>query len=285
LIFHADGTLADGPIALCEVQAYVYAAKTGIAEAARDLGYVEHPQRLEREAEALRQRFASQFWCGDIRTYAIALDGKKRPCRVRTSNAGHSLFGGIAIEEHAAAVTETLLHSDGFSGWGIRTVSSSEARYNPMSYHNGSIWPHDNALIAAGFARYRCMDAVGKVVTGLFDAANFSELHRLPELFCGFPRRPGRAPTLYPVACSPQSWAAGAAFLLLQAAIGLRIDATRKRVLLRHPMLPEWLPQLCISNVRVDSESAVDLVLERYHDTVGLRVPRRQGDVEIVVVT
>src|ERR1051326_5703450 len=185
-IFHADGSLAEGPIALCEVQAYVYAAKTGIARAARTLGYLDLARDLEHQAEVLRERFESSFWCEELATYVIALDGEKRQCRVRSSNAGQCLFGGIASEDHAAAVTRTLLNNDRFSGWGIRTVASSEARYNPMSYHNGSIWPHDNALIAIGLARYNQMEALTKVFSGQFDAAIFSDLNRLPELFCGF---------------------------------------------------------------------------------------------------
>jgi glycogen debranching enzyme len=153
-----------------------------------------------------------------------------------------------------------------------------------MSYHNGSVWPHDNALIAAGFARYKHMDAVSRVLGGLFDLAIFTDLHRLPELFCGFARRKGKGPTLYPVACSPQAWASGAAFLLLQAAIGLRVDAARRQVLLLHPMLPESVPEVFIRNLRVDQGTKVDLVLRRQRDAVGLEVSRREGDVEVLVI-
>ena len=283
-IFHADGSIAEGPIALCEVQAYVYAAKCGIAEAAYRLGNRERARALQAEAEALREHFESSFWCADLGTYAIALDGRKQPCRVKTSNAGQCLFGGIASEDHAAAVTGTLLNHGGFTGWGIRTVASSELRYNPMSYHNGSVWPHDNALIAAGFARYQQMEAVSKVLGGLFDLAIFSDLHRLPELFCGFARRPGKGPTLYPVACSPQAWASGAVFLLLQAAIGLRVDAAKRQVILLHPMLPESVPEVSIRNLAVDAHTKLDLVLQRQRDSVGLDVPRREGDVEVLVI-
>ena len=283
-IFHADGKAAEGPIALCEVQAYVYAAKVGIAEAARSLGYQELAGRLQREAELLQERFESSFWCEHLSTYAIALDGEKRQCCVKSSNAGHCLFGGIASDAHGKAVAGTLLDHEGFSGWGIRTVSSSVVRYNPMSYHNGSVWPHDNAMIALGLARYGQMEQAGRVLTGIFDVALFSDLHRLPELICGFPRRAGKGPTLYPVACSPQSWAAGAAFMFLQAVLGLRVNARQRQVALLHPLLPESLPQIAIRNLRVDG-GRVDLVLERYHDTVGLRVPRRDGDVEIEVIT
>ena len=153
-----------------------------------------------------------------------------------------------------------------------------------MSYHNGSIWPHDNAMIAMGFARYNQMERVGRVLTGLFDAAIFSELHRLPELFCGFARRPGKGPTRYPVACSPQSWASGAAFMLLQASIGLRVNGNQKQISLVHPLLPESLPEVAIRNLHV-AGATVDLVLERYRDTVSLKVPRRKGKVEILIIT
>jgi len=281
-VFHQDGSPAEGPIALCEVQAYVYAAKRGIGEVAAVLGYPDRGKELLSQAEELRGRFESAFWCADLSTYAIALDGDKRPCRVRTSNAGHCLFGGIASDEHAGLTARTLLDSEGFSGWGVRTVAASEIRYNPMSYHNGSVWPHDNALIASGLARYKQKDLAAKVLTGMFDLALFSELHRLPELFCGFARRPGKGPTLYPVACSPQSWAAGAVFMLLQACIGLKVNAAKNQVCLLHPFLPESLPQVCIRNLRVNDATA-DIVLERYHDAVGLRVPRREGDLEIIV--
>jgi glycogen debranching enzyme len=204
-IFHNDGTLAQGPIALCEVQGYVYRAKIAAAELAALLGDGTVAQKLKKQAESLRQRFEQAFWCDVLSTYAIALDGSKQPCRVRTSNAGHCLFTGIATQEHAQRVANTLTDERSFSGWGIRTVASGEARYNPMSYHNGSVWPHDNSLIAAGFARYELKESAAMVLAGLMDASLFFDLHRLPELFCGFPRRPGESPTLYPVACAPQA--------------------------------------------------------------------------------
>src|SRR5205814_6838685 len=166
-------------------------------------------------------------------------DGNKEPCRVRTSNAGHCLFAGIATDEHARRVAATLMDESSFSGWGIRTVATSEARYNPMSYHNGSVWPHDNALIAAGFARYGRTTEASRVLGGIFDLSRSVDLHRLPELICGFHRRTSESPTLYPVACAPQAWAAGAAFLLIQACLGLTIDATARRVTFAHSVLPE----------------------------------------------
>ena len=283
-VFHEDGSLADAPIALCEVQGYVYAAKHAIADVASALGLHNRGEDLRREADALRERFENAFWCEELSTYAIALDGDKRQCRVRTSNAGHCLFTGIASRERADRTAATLLSDDSFSGWGIRTVAASESRYNPMSYHNGSIWPHDNAMIAMGLARYGRKDLAVKALTGLYEAAIFTELNRLPELFCGFVRRPGKGPTAYPVACSPQAWAASAVFMLLQACIGLKVDAKNSQICFSRPVLPEALPQLEIRNLRVN-HGAVNVVLERYGDTVGVRVTRREGDVEIIMVT
>jgi glycogen debranching enzyme len=215
-IFHRDGTFAEGPIALCEVQGYVYAAKIAASELAKIFGDAARARELSKQAEALCRRFEEAFWCDELSTYAIALDGSKQPCKVRTSNAGHCLFAGIATQEHARRVATTLTDETSFSGWGIRTVASSEARYSPMSYHNGSVWPHDNALIAAGFARYGFKESAAMVVAGLLDDSLFFDLHRLPELFCGFPRRPSESPTLYPVACARQAWAAGRSFFCLK---------------------------------------------------------------------
>jgi glycogen debranching enzyme len=281
--FHADGTLAEGPIALCEVQGYVYAAKRGAADLAALLGKMERAAELRRQADALRTRFEEAFWCEELSTYGLALDGQKRLCRVRTSNAGQCLFTGIARPDRAERVARTLLADDAFSGWGIRTVAASEARYNPMSYHNGSIWPHDNALIAYGCAQYRLKAAALKVLAGMFDVSIFVDLHRMPELFCGFPRRPGEGPTLYPVACAPQSWASAAVYLLLQACLGLRIHGPEKRIYFCYPILPEFLKQVEIKNLRV-GEASVDLLLHRYPHAVGTSVLRREGDVEIVTI-
>jgi glycogen debranching enzyme len=282
-VFHADGTLAQGPIALCEVQGYVFAAKRGAARMAVSLDRVDVADELARQAETLRKRFEDVFWCDDLGTYAIALDGDKRPCRVRTSNPGHCLFTGIVAPERAARVGHALLDAKSFSGWGVRTVAEGEARYNPMSYHNGSIWPHDNAIVGAGLARYRLHDGVSSIMGGLFDASLFADLHRMPELFCGFRRRPGEGPTLYPVACSPQAWAAGAVFQLLQACLGLRIEANTRRVFLDHPLLPEFLEDVRIRGIRVGTGS-VDLLFRRYARDVGVNVLSRTGDIEVVVV-
>ena len=282
-VFHADGALAEGPIALCEVQGYAYAAKRAAAALATILGHSTRAARWEREAEELRLRFEQAFWCEDLSTYALALDGQKRPCRVRTSNAGHCLFTGIAAPDRAARVGATLLADSSFCGWGIRTVAAGEARYNPMSYHNGSVWPHDNSIIAAGLARYRAKHGVLKILAGMFDSSLFFDLNRMPELFCGFHRRPGEGPTWYPVACSPQSWAAATVFLLLQACLGLRIDAAANRVYFDYPLLPPFLREVRVTDLRVGSGS-VDLLLTRRDDDVGVNVLGRKGAVEVVLV-
>jgi glycogen debranching enzyme len=283
-VFHSDGMLAEAPIALCEVQSYVYAAKLVASELAALLGDETVAQDLKKQAESLRHRFEEIFWCEELSTYALALDGSKRPCRVRTSNAGHCLFAGIATEDHAQRVASTLTDETSFSGWGIRTVASNEARYNPMSYHNGSIWPHDNSLIAAGFARYDLKGSAAMLLAGLMDASIFFDLHRLPELFCGFPRRPGESPTLYPVACAPQAWASGAVFLLLQSCLGLDVLAPERKLVFSKPFLPQFLPQVRIRDLKVRGAS-VDLLLTRHNEgDVGVNVLRRNGALEVVVL-
>ncbi len=190
------------PIALCEVQAYVYAARRAGAVLAAALGMPDRASSLKSQAEGLRQRFEAAFWCDDLGTYALALDGEKRPCRVRASNAGLCLFGGIASPDRASRVARDLASSKLFSGWGVRTLATTEARYNPMGYHNGAVWPHDNALIAYGAARYGLKEFSVAVLAGLFAAATYFELNRMPELFCGFDRGPGEGPVPYPVACA-----------------------------------------------------------------------------------
>jgi glycogen debranching enzyme len=261
----------------------VYAAKCRAAELAVLLGQQARATELMQQAQTLRERFEEVFWCEDLGTYALALDGDKRPCRVRTSNAGHALFTGIASPARARRVAETLMSDDTFSGWGIRTVAASERRYNPMSYHNGSVWPHDNALIAAGLAQYGFKEQAVQVFTGLFEASLFLDLHRLPELFCGFTRRPGEGPTLYPVACIPQAWASAAAFLLLQACLGLAFRHPVAQLRFSSPLLPAFLPEIRVTNLRI-GETVVDLVLQRHPQDVGIQVVRREGDVEVVSI-
>ncbi|MBA3913435.1 MAG: amylo-alpha-1,6-glucosidase [Acidobacteriales bacterium] len=282
-VFHADGALAKAPIALCEVQGYVYAAKTAAARLCTVLGNHDRAIALEAEAYQLQGRFEDAFWCADISSYALALDGDKRPCRVRASNAGHCLYTGIAGLEHARLTSQTLLGDDFFTGWGVRTIGSGEARYNPISYHNGSVWPHDNGLVASGLARYGFKELAGQIMMGLMDVSSAVELHRLPELFCGIDRRHGDGPTLYPVACSPQAWAAGAVFMLVQACTGLAVEGAEGRIVFRNPYLPQGMPQLTFKGLTV-GDCSVDVVLSRHGSTTSVEVTEcRGGQVPVIV--
>jgi glycogen debranching enzyme len=276
-VFHADGRLAEGDIALVEVQGYAYAARRAGAALARALGEAALALRLEQQAEALQARFNEVFWLERQSTYALALDGAKAPCAVRSSNAGHALFAGIAPPERAAAIADQLMDQDFHSGWGIRTIARFEARYNPISYHNGSVWPHDNALIALGFARYGLAGHVQRLLGGLFEAAASMDLRRLPELFCGFRRRAGKGPTLYPVACSPQAWASATPAALLQACLGVRFAPAREEISFRHPRLPECLDEVVIRQLKV-GDSAFDILLRRHGADISVDVLDRRGD-------
>ena len=282
-IFHADGSLAAAPIALCEVQGYAYAAWMGAASLAEVRGDARIAETWRQRAATLRARFEQAFWCEDLGTYALALDADKRPCRVVTSNPGHCLFTGIVGPERAGTLASTLMSDASFGGWGVRTVAAGAARYNPMSYHNGSVWPHDNALVAAGLARYGCTAEATRVMGAMFDLSRAVDLHRLPELICGFHRRGADFPTLYPVACAPQAWAAGAVYLLLEACLGLRVDALQRRVTFSKAVLPEAIDWLRIMNLSLAGTS-VDLLLTRHTYDVGATVLRRDGGMEIVAL-
>lgn len=260
----------------------MHAAYLAAAELAGTLGMEERASSLRNQSGEVVERLQRAFWCEPLGTYGVALDGKKRLCRVRTSNAGHVLFAGVASAEQATQVATTLLGQKMFSGWGIRTLAAGEVRYNPLSYHNGSVWPHDNALIAWGLARYGFKDEVIQVFEGLFDAANWFELRRLPELFCGFHRRPAHSPTQYPVACSPQAWATAAVFMLIRAALGLDVDAKNGRLHFVRPILPAFLKEMEIRNLRV-GEATVNLMLRRRDEDVTVQVLEREGEVEVAV--
>ncbi len=282
-IFHEDGTDASGSIALCEVQGYVFAAKRFAAQMAERLGHCELAADLKGAAEELRLQFEADFWDEDLGTYVLALDGMKRPCRVRSSNAGHALFSGIASPDRANRVAATLMSKEGFSGWGIRTLAQGEARFNPMSYHNGSIWPHDNAAIAIGFVRYNLKEEAARVFQGLFDAAKEQEMRRLPELFCGFIRKPGRGPTPYPVACSPQAWAASATFGLLGACLGLEQAYSENEIRFRNPTMPAFLNEIILRNVQIGT-SLADFRMHRHGNDVATNVVNRRGNAKILIV-
>lgn len=282
-VFHANGANAEGPIAICEVQGYVYAAKRHAARIAIAIGFSAQAKRLDREAGQLQARFESAFWCEDIGTYALALDGQKRPCIVRSSNAGQVLFSGIASDERAERVADQLLSRDFFSGWGIRTIATSESRYNPMSYHNGSVWPHDNAMIGLGLGRYDLKQHLQQLCTGIFDTAAYMDLRRLPELFCGFQRVPRKGPTFYPVACSPQAWASAVPFALLYGCLGLELDFAAEHVRFRRPRLPDFLDEVTIRSLSVGG-SSVDILLRRYGADVSVNVLRADGPVQVEVI-
>jgi glycogen debranching enzyme len=282
-VMHADGRLAEPSIALCEVQGYVYLAQHLAARLAVDFGEPALSAGLSANAAKLRAKFEAAFWCEELGTYALALDGDKAPCRVRSSNAGHLLFTGIAEPDRAARVAQGLAARDFFTGWGIRTLSSREKRFNPTSYHNGSIWPHDNALVGLGLARYGHTAQAVSLTTAMFEAAAQMHLRRLPELFCGFERKRDKAPTLYPVACAPQAWAACAPVAMLQACLGLEIDAANSRLNLRRPRLPAFIDWLQIRRLQV-GDSRLDLLFRRQETSVAVSLLSRQGDAEVEVM-
>ena len=283
-VFHADGTPARGPIALCEVQAYVYGAKQAASRIATALGMQEQAAVLAREAERLRRRIEAAFWSDEIGTYALALDGEKQPCLVRSSNAGHMLLTGAADPDRARRVAEQLMGSRFFSGWGVRTIASSEARYNPMSYHNGSVWPHDNALIAMGCARYGLREAAARIFEGLFGACVYIDLRRLPELVCGFPRRQSQGPTFYPVACAPQAWSAAAPLSLMQSCLGLGFDPASRTVMFDRPYLPDFLDEVVLRQLSVGA-GRIDVALRGRGGDVAMTVLSRSGDIRATMTS
>lgn len=283
-IFHADGAQADGPIALVEVQAYVYGAKREAAKLADHFGEFAMAERLRLAADELQTRFESAFWCEELGSYALALDGDKKPCAVLTSNAGHALFTGLANPESARKVVASLMRRDSFSGWGIRTVAHGEARHNPMSYHNGSVWPHDNALIALGFDRYGFKAEAAALFEGLFAAVGYQQDRRLPELFCGFTRKAGRGPIAYPVACSPQAWAAVSPFAFLGACLGVSIDHAAARVRFIKPTLPRFLNEVVVRRIVVGG-AKLDVRVARHDADVSVNVLKREGDAQVIIAT
>ena len=283
-IFDERGEIALGSIALCEVQAYVYAAKSALAPVARALGYDMRAVQLQSEAQALQTRFNRAFWRPDKRFFALALDGDKRPLGVYGSHAGHALFAGIASKAAAADVAAAVMDETFFSGWGVRTLARGQPRHNPLSYHHGAVWPHDNALLAAGLARYGHKDAVVRITEGLFDVTRFTDLHRMPELFSGLSRHHDEAPTLYSGACSPSALASGSVFLLLQSCLGLTIKAAGPATIhFAYPRLPAFLTELRIEGLRVNA-ATVDLVVRRYREDVSVNVLFRHGEVDVIVV-
>ncbi|GBQ79352.1 amylo-alpha-1,6-glucosidase [Gluconacetobacter johannae DSM 13595] len=283
-IFHADGTLAEGPIALCEVQAYVYAARRAAAAIGRRLGKTAYAERQDHLAESLRVAFNARFWIEDLGTFALALDGRKQPCRVRSSNAGHILLTDIATPDRIPRLVAGLMNRSSFTGWGIRTIPEGEARYNPMAYHNGSVWPHDNALIGLGLARHGYRDEAARLFRGMFDAAFYTDLRRLPELFCGFTRNRAEGPVRYPVACSPQAWAAATLPALVQSTLGLSFDPATVAVHFEHPRLPDFLDEMTLYNLEVGGDR-VTVRLVRVGDEVAINVVERTETIRVQIAT
>jgi glycogen debranching enzyme len=258
-VIHPDATLALAPIALAEVQGYVYDAKRRMAELARLLGHTALAEQLEAQAGELKRKFHEAFWVEEGGYYALALDGLKRQVRTKTSNPGHGLWSGLIADERIEGVARSMVAPDMFNGWGIRTMSAESPNYNPLSYHNGTIWPHDNSLIVKGMADAGYKDEANAVLTALYETSRHFDYHRLPELFCGFERN-GRfaKPVPYPVACSPQAWAAGTPILLLQSALGLEADAPRGVLRVVRPSLPAWIGSVSLKGLRVGA-GTVDL--------------------------
>ncbi len=282
-VFHESGALAEGPIALCEVQGYIYQAKTQMALLAEERGDFKLSRRLYEEADAFRKRFNETFWDRDLGFFVMALDGEDRPCRVISSNPGHCLATEIVDPERAAIISSRFLKDDLFSGWGVRTLSTLEKRYNPMSYHNGSIWPHDNSMLVFGLSQYGFKDEALRITQALFDSSLFLDLQRVPELYCGFPRRRGEGPTLYPVACSPQAWAVCAIFLMLRGLLGLKILAPQKEIILHTPRLPEFLKELRIENIWLGPRQRLSLRFIDYGKDVGVDILEKPADWELII--
>jgi glycogen debranching enzyme len=281
-IMHAAGHLAEPPIALAEVQGYQYAALLAAAEVAEALGVRDRPAELRERARRLRDRFEADFWLPDQAYYALALDGARQPCRVIASNAGHLLWTRLISDSRAHIVARRLMADDMFTGWGVRTLASGERLYNPMSYHNGSVWPHDTAIAAVGMRRYGLTDPFLTLATGLFEGVLQFENMRMPELFCGFPRVDGYGPTQYPVACSPQAWAAGVVFILIGAMLGLTPDAADNYLTLNRPRLPPWLSWIEVHGLQLRT-SRITLRASQGQAGAAVEMLSRQGDAELVV--
>jgi glycogen debranching enzyme len=281
-VMHAAGHLAEAPIALAEVQGYFYAALNAAAALATVLGLGERAVALRERARRLRDRFEADFWLPDQAYYAMALDGEGRPCRVISSNPGHLLWTRLISDSRANIVARRLMADDMFTGWGVRTLAGGERLYNPMSYHNGSVWPHDTAIAGVGMRRYGLGDPFLTLSTGLFEAVLQFENMRMPELFCGFARVDGYGPTQYPVACAPQAWAAGVVFMLISAMLGLQPDAPENQLTLNRPLLPPWLSWIELRGLTLRS-SRISLRASQGHDGAAIEMLSRAGDAELVV--
>jgi glycogen debranching enzyme len=282
-VSYLDGSLAEAPIALCEIQGYVYDAWMNGAVLFELMGIPERADDLRKKASSLRQKFQKEFWSEDKSVYYLALaTSDKRACNIVSSNTGHCLFSGIAAPEHAKRIASVLFSNTMFSGWGIRTLATDEVKFNPMSYHNGSVWPHDNAMIAYGLAKYGLKDEVKKLISGLFDASLFIDGQRLPELFCGFKRRPGEGPTAYPVACSPQAWSVASVFMIIQAFLGIEVNEAEDVIRFYKPVLPDFLEKLVIRNLPFRNQK-IDLEFVRTDENVNIGLLKKSNPVKIEI--
>jgi glycogen debranching enzyme len=278
-IIHENGTLCEPPIALVEVQAYAYGAYRSLSPVFASIGDDKTAARLEQDAADLARRFDRDFWL-DSGFYALALDGEKRRAAAISSNPGHALWGGIASRTRAAGVVQRLMENDMFSGWGIRTLTATSRRFNPLGYHVGSVWPHDNSLIAMGLKRYGFEEDLNRLATALFDAARAFPYYRLPELFGGDERSVHQAPVPYPVACRPQAWAAGSIPLVTQAVLGLCPNAPGRTLSIVRPQLPSWLGSVQVKSLRV-GEAEVDLHYHRRGGQTRVDVLDIRGDLRV----
>ncbi len=281
-IFDSQGVFPAGPVALLEVQGYAFAAWQALGYLGSLLGD-ERANQWHDRAEQVRNLVEERFWMEDRGFYAIALDGHGDQMRAIGSNAGHLLFSGLPSPRRAHLVTQKMLTPDFRSGWGLRTLAKGQPRYNPMSYHNGSVWPHDTALAAAGMAHYGERATVAELLGEVFGAATHFQL-RLPELFCGFEREPGEPPIAYPVACLPQAWAASSVFLMLQASLGISIDALTGRIEINRPELPVGLDQLSVTRLKI-GEGTIDLHFHRLNGQVVVMPRDRRGKVSVHITT
>jgi glycogen debranching enzyme len=281
-IVNCKGELATGPITLCEVQAYVYAAKIRLAEIARMKKRIDLADKWQEDATDLKARFNRDFWMADEGFCALALDGEGDRVDSITSNPGQCLHLGIFIPEKAYSVAERLRAPDMFNGWGIRTLSSLSPAYNPMGYHIGSVWPHDNSLIAMGLRSLGLIDQALEIFQGLFDMTLRQPYQRPPELFCGYERNNDNDPVQYPVACTPQAWATGSIFQLLQMMVNLVPDAQNNCLRIIDPALPESINHLSLHNLRVGT-TLLDLEFERSGSTTACRVAKKRGNLRVVI--
>jgi len=281
-VVHPDGSLAEIPIALVEVQGYVYQAKSRLVRLARDLGETELADRLGREAADLKERFNRDFWMEKEGYFALALDGQKQQVRTITSNPGQGLWSGIVDQDKAGRVARRLLSPALSSGWGVRTLAARQRPFDPLGYHTGSVWPHDNALIAHGLKLYGFDSESMRIIDQLSLAGAHFQLGRYPELFCGFSRDEVPMPVEYPVACRPQAWSTGAPLLMLRSYGGLSADAPERKLYIVRPQLPAWLDRMEIVGMRVGA-ARVDLTLTRKDGVTAIQVPHKEGGIEVLI--